>query len=166
MEEKVGVKHRVLFVCLGNICRSPAAEGVMKHIIEREGVSHLFEVDSAGIQGYHSGESADKRMIVAGRERGYNFTSISRKFNRNEDFKKFDYIIGMDHDNVAALKGLAECDSELAKIHIMTSFNVDRDDSFVPDPYYGGEAGFYNVIDIVEDCCLGIVEHLCPKKNK
>ncbi len=156
MEEIKGKKYKILFVCLGNICRSPAAEGIMKKIVSQKGADGLFEIDSAGLYGGHSGEKADKRMRAVGKDRGYDFTSISRQVDAESDFKHFDYVIAMDYDNVSGLKRLTNDSDELQKIDIITNYNVQRNDKYVPDPYYGGTNGFHEVIDILEDCCEGL----------
>lgn len=153
-------KKKILFVCLGNICRSPSAEAIMKKKVDEAGLSHLIEIDSAGITGYHQGDSADSRMIRHARERGYELTSISRQIRRHSDFKDFDYIIGMDAQNMSDLNSLVANEEERKKLHLMTDFSHNKKHDSVPDPYYGGTSGFYLVIDILEDACDGLLEHL------
>ena len=151
---------KILFVCLGNICRSPSAEGVFKHIVETRGLAARFEIDSAGTHAYHVGEPTDKRMKTHALKRGYNLTSISRKFNPNTDFEYFDLIIGMDDENIRNLKIEARNDADLMKIHKMTDYRKSFKYDEIPDPYYGGAEGFELVIDLLEDSCEGLLEKL------
>ncbi len=152
-------KIRVLFVCLGNICRSPMAEGVFSKIVEDQGKENGFEIDSAGMAGYHAGELADSRMRAHAGKRGYNLTHRSRQVKK-EDFDRFDYIIGMDEQNIRGLKQLALTPEHTGKIYRMTDFCKRMTDTEVPDPYYGGDAGFEYVIDLLEDSCHGLYEFL------
>ena len=136
-------KKKILFVCLGNICRSSSAEGVMKHLIEQAGREDEFVIDSAGILSYHQGELPDSRMCAHAARRGYNLTHRSRPV-RTDDFYNFDLIIGMD---------------EWKKIHRMTEYCTKFTHAdHVPDPYYGGAEGFEYVLDVLEDACAGLLE--------
>lgn len=152
--------NKIVFVCLGNICRSPSAEGVFKHIVEHHGLSGQFEIDSAGTQAYHVGEGADKRMISHAAKRGYKLTSIARKFNPNTDFDYFDLIIGMDNENISVLKSKTRTAADIQKIHKMTDFRKEYKYDEIPDPYYGGAEGFELVLDLLEDSCEGLLEKL------
>lgn len=143
---------RVLFVCMGNICRSPAAEGVFKKLVKSENLDKLIEVDSAGTIEYHSGELPDTRMRKHALQRGYDLTSRARQFNPAKDFDEFDYIVTMDDDNYSNIMDLDKNNLYKRKIFKMTSFSSDKSVSKVPDPYYGGSEGFENVLDILEDC--------------
>jgi len=145
----------ILFVCLGNICRSPMAEGIFTGILKREGETANFIIDSAGLLSYHQGELADSRMRFYASKRGYTLTHHSRPFSR-KDFDKFDMIIGMDDQNIAGLKQLAMTQEEDAKIYRMTDFCRNIKATHIPDPYYGGEQGFDNVIDLLLDACEGL----------
>jgi protein-tyrosine phosphatase len=151
---------RILFVCMGNICRSPSAEAVFTGLANKNGFKNRFEVDSAGTIAYHAGEKADRRMQSHASKRGYHLTSISRKFNAQTDFDNFDLIIGMDDENVASLKKFARNDSDLQKIYKMTDFSKEWNYDEIPDPYYGGEEGFELVLDLLEDSCEGLLEKL------
>ncbi|MCY1718760.1 low molecular weight phosphotyrosine protein phosphatase [Prolixibacteraceae bacterium Z1-6] len=153
-------KTKILFVCMGNICRSPSAEAVFTGLVKNNGFAKKFEIDSAGTIGYHAGESADRRMQTHATKRGYNLTSISRAVNPDTDFDYFDMIIGMDDENMHALKQMARNDADLKKLYKMTDFSLEMKYSEVPDPYYGGDAGFELVLDLLEDSCQGLLEHV------
>ena len=147
---------KILFVCMGNICRSAAAEAVMKSFLEKRGEADGFFVDSAGIIDYHTGERADARMRSAAAARGYNVDSIARQV---------DIIVAMDNSNVAALKRVAADAGQMAKIHKLTEFlsqekRIKYKMDEVPDPYYGGPKGFELVLDMLEEAMPGIIGHL------
>ena len=151
---------KILFVCLGNICRSPSAEAVFTGIVKKEGLAKYFEIDSAGTSGWHAGEPADQRMQTHAIKRGYNLTSRSRKFDPHSDFDYFDMIIGMDDANVDTLRRMAQNANDLAKIYKMTDFAQQFDYDEVPDPYYGGASGFELVLDLLEDTCKGLLKEI------
>lgn len=151
---------KVLFVCLGNICRSPAAETVFNALISKNGLEKELLCDSAGTAAYHAGEPADYRMRQAAKKRSYQVTSISRPVNPKSDFARFDYIIAMDRQNLRDLKTMAQNDSDRKKIFLMTEFSSSGKFDSVPDPYYGGDAGFELVLDILEDACEGLLRHI------
>lgn len=151
-------RKKILFVCMGNICRSPAAEGVFKSFVKDEGFEDFFEIDSCGTIGYHSGEQPDERMKNHARKRGYNLVHAARKFNPMRDFDYFDYIITMDDANFANIKQLAKNERHLIKVHKLVEFNRKINAPTVPDPYYGGSRGFENVLDILEDASHGLIE--------
>lgn len=149
-------KYKILFVCLGNICRSPSAEAVMKKLVKDAGMEDRFLIDSAGIIGYHEGEPADPRMRAHAIRRGYRLDSISRPV-RTQDFYDFDLIIGMDNRNVDDLKEMApDLDSE-KKVHQMMEYATNRLYDYVPDSYYSGAEGFELVLDLLEDACRGLL---------
>ncbi|MCD7851807.1 MAG: low molecular weight phosphotyrosine protein phosphatase [Parabacteroides sp.] len=158
MEEKKG-KYKILFVCLGNICRSPSAEAVMKKLVQDAGLSDRIKVDSAGIIGYHEGERADPRMRAHAARRGYKLDSISRPV-RTEDFFDFDLIIGMDNRNIDDLRQKAPDLETVAKIHQMTEYSRNKLYDYVLDPYYSGAEGFELVLDLLEDACAGLLSSL------
>ena len=147
---------KILFVCLGNICRSCTAEEVMRTILKREGLEKAIEVDSAGLISYHQGEQADPRMRAHASRRGYHITHLSRPVCMS-DFEEFDLILGMDDSNISRLHELAPSLEAEEKIHRMTEYCTHIPADHVPDPYYGGAQGFENVIDILEDACEGLL---------
>lgn len=152
-------KYKILFVCLGNICRSPAAQTVMQHLVDKAGRTAEFELDSAGVSGYHEGEQADQRMRMHAIRRGLGITHLSRPL-RDTDFRHFDLILGMDDRNMDSLQRRSpdlQCD---AKLHRMTDYCRRMQADHVPDPYYGGAEGFEQVLDILEDACQGLLESL------
>jgi protein-tyrosine phosphatase len=154
--------RKILFVCLGNICRSPAAEAVMIHALEEAGLSDKVFCDSAGTQGYHSGEPADRRMRSAGTRRGLKVSSIARQVSPLQDFREYDFIIAMDESNYRNLKSLGdEVGIDLSqKLLRMCDFCIERTEKEVPDPYYGGEDGFENVLDLLKDASTGLMAHI------
>lgn len=151
---------QILFVCLGNICRSPSAEAVFNSLIEKNGLENELSCDSAGTAAYHTGEPADYRMRQIGLKRGYRLTSIARSVDADSDFDRFDYIIGMDKQNMRDLRNMARNESDRKKIFLMTDFCANQRYESVPDPYFGGSAGFELVLDILEDACYGLLRKL------
>ncbi len=151
---------KILFVCLGNICRSPTAEGVMLHLVKEAGLEEKIKVDSAGTSSFHVGEESDPRSRLYAQKRGVILTSISRQFNPKKDFKEFDYILAMDEKNINDLKKLDESNKYFQKVHLITNFCQKGKYEKVPDPYYTGERGFELVLDILEDACSGLMEKL------
>ncbi len=156
-------KIRLLFVCLGNICRSPAAEGIMKKIVDKNDLQDIIEVDSAGTSGWHEGDLPDERMRAHGERRGYDFSSRARKFTKN-DFDLFDYIIVMDDSNYNNVKSLANSNEQVEKIRMMTDFTVQNTHhNYIPDPYYGDVSGFELVLDLLEDASEGLLQAIKKK---
>ena len=153
-------KNKILFVCLGNICRSPSAEAVFKGLVKKEGFEDQFEIDSAGTGGWHVGEPADKRMQKHAIQRNYSLDSISRQFDPEIDFDRFDMIIAMDDENVATLRDWARNGNDADNIRKITDFRQTWQYDEVPDPYYGGEEGFELVLDLLEDSCEGLLEKM------
>lgn len=153
-------KHRLLFVCLGNICRSPAAEGVMKAKVRNAGLESEFAIDSAGIGNWHVGQLPDGRMRERGACRGYRFDSRARQI-RQSDFNDFDLILVMDSDNYRNVVALAPTEEARKKVRMLTDYLVGyRGTDVVPDPYYGGIKDFDYALDLIEDACGGLLEEL------
>mgnify|MGYP001040521365 FL=1 len=151
---------KVLFVCLGNICRSPAAETIFQDKINKRGIAHRYKIDSAGLINAHAGNKADPRMRKHASQRGYDITHRARQFNPEIDFDAFDYIIGMDDSNIAALKSMTESKRKLAKISKMSDYCTIFKETEIPDPYYGGSEGFEYVLDLLEDACDSLLMKL------
>ena len=150
---------RVLFVCLGNICRSPTAEGVFTHIVEQENESDWIEIDSAGTHAYHVGSSPDHRARKAAKNRGINLDQLRGRQAIVDDFDEFDYILAMDDENYENLLLIAPHDKQ-HKVKMFLSYSDNFDETEVPDPYYGGDRGFEHVLDLVEDASRGLLNHL------
>jgi len=150
---------RVLFVCMGNICRSPTAEGVFKHLVAAEGLSDRIESDSAGTHDYHVGDPPDSRSQAAAALRGYDLSLLRARQVRVEDFADFDYVLAMDEAKHAALRKLSPKPS-LACVKLFLDFAAGSGRREVPDPYYGGTQGFEEVLDLVEDAARGLLEHI------
>lgn len=151
-------KISILFVCMGNICRSPTAEGVFRHFVVSAAMEEHIEIDSAGTHAYHGGEPADRRAIAAAEQRGYSLTEIRARKVVDEDFEKFDYILAMDRDNLASLSDQSSPQQQ-HKLRLFLDFSESNDDE-IPDPYYGGAAGFERVLDLVEEASRGLLETL------
>ena len=149
----------ILFVCLGNICRSCTAEEIMRHYVRKAGLEHEILLDSAGLIDYHEGEPADPRMRAHAARRGYNISHLSHPV-KYDDFFRFDLLVGMDDRNVDKLKAMAPGLEEERKVVPMADFCRTKVIDHVPDPYYGGASGFENVMDILEDACGGLLEDL------
>ncbi len=153
---------RVLFVCLGNICRSPAAEGVFLHLLAQADASDRFVVDSAGTGGWHVGKAADRRMREAASRRGIALTSRARQLEL-ADLRLFDHILTMDASNLAHVQALAKeghGGGQQARIEPLVGYCSRFDAHEVPDPYFGGEEGFEHVLDLLEDACAGLLQAL------
>lgn len=151
--------YRVLFVCLGNICRSPAAEGILKRMVKEKELEDKITVDSAGTSGYHDGDLPDPRMRQHGMRRGYKFDSVSRRFTR-KDFDNFDVILAMDDSNYHNILRLASDLESEKKVHRMVEFSRKYGNDHIPDPYYSGADGFELVLDLLEDACEGLLEEM------
>jgi len=155
-------KIRILFVCLGNICRSPAAEGVMRAVVGEHDDDSRWLIDSAGTGGWHVGDLPDKRMRVHARRRGYELTHICRQV-RESDFDNFDLIIGMDDNNISTLRRMAPTPEAEAKVTPMAHFVTKAMRCYaIPDPYYEGAEGFELVLDLLEDGCRNLYKLLTP----
>lgn len=149
----------VLFVCMGNICRSPTAHGVFKRKLMDAGIAHQVKVDSAGTHNYHPGSPPDARSQIHAEKRGYDLSDLRARQITDNDFVDYDLILVMDWDNLALVQD--ECPSEhLTKVRRLTEFCLVHDTPVVPDPYYGGTQAFDEVLDLVEDACEGLLRHV------
>lgn len=147
---------KILFVCLGNICRSPSAENIMNHLIKEQGKSDSIICDSAGTANYHSGSSPDRRMAVAAQKQGITLLGKARQFTK-KDFAEFDLILAMDKSNYRDILALDPEQKYRDKVKMMCDFCTSFSDREVPDPYYGGVDGFDYVIDLLIDACKGLL---------
>lgn len=150
---------RVLFVCMGNICRSPTAHGVFRHMVAAAGLADQVRVDSAGTHNYHPGEPPDERSQRHALQRGYALADLRARQITEADFAQFDLVLAMDWDNLALAQDLCP-PAHLAKVKRLTEFCVRLSSPVVPDPYYGGAQGFSEVLDLVEDACEGLLQHV------
>jgi protein-tyrosine phosphatase len=152
--------YRILFVCLGNICRSPTAEGVMRALVREAGLHERIELDSAGTGSWHIDEPPDARATAAARERGVELEGRARQVER-ADFAGFDLIVAMDRSNLADLRRIAPDDAARAKLRLLRDFDPSADgEADVPDPYHGGSRGFDDVFDLVRDSCAALLAEL------
>jgi protein-tyrosine phosphatase len=151
--------YRVLFVCMGNICRSPTAHAVLRERVRREGLAGRVHVDSAATHDYHPGEPPDPRSQRHARRRGYDLSDLRARVLEDADFERADLILPMDEGNRAS--ALARCPAvHQPKLRLLTGFCRRHRSASVPDPYYGGEAGFEHVLDLIEDACDGVLDHV------
>ena len=148
---------KVLFVCMGNICRSPTAHGVFESLVNSEGMARHIEIDSAGTHAYHVGESPDSRASQSADRRGYDLSYIRARRVEVSDFDYFDYIIAMDMDNYNILTSMAPRRHK-DKVELFLDYAPHRQENEVPDPYYGGAHGFEHVLDLVEDASQGLLQ--------
>ena len=151
--------YQLLFVCLGNICRSPSAENIMNHLIQQNGLGDRIQCDSAGTSSYHIGSPPDRRMNAAAKKRGISLQGSARQFT-TADFEEFDLILAMDRDNYENICALDRAGTFRPKVRLMCDFCTRHSLKEVPDPYYGGEAGFDQVIDLLFDACEGLLAHV------
>jgi protein-tyrosine phosphatase len=155
-------KTRVLFVCMGNICRSPTAEAVFKRCVQSAGLAEQIESDSAGTHDYHVGEAPDLRAQAVASRRGYDMGDLRARQIRRDDFDAFDYVLAMDEVNLRRLERL--CPQQHArKLKLFLEFGDDPSQREVPDPYYGNDQGFERVLDMVERAAQGLLRHLRDK---
>jgi protein-tyrosine phosphatase len=155
---------RLLFVCLGNICRSPTAEGVMRALVEEAGMQESIELDSAGTGAWHVGNPPDARAVAAARTRGVALEGAARQV-RQEDFDDFDLVLAMDRSNLSDLQEMAGGDERRAKVRLLREFDpagAADEDLEVPDPYYGAAGGFDEVLDLVQAACAGLLARIGP----
>ncbi|SET20241.1 protein tyrosine phosphatase [Nitrosomonas marina] len=155
---------KVLFVCMGNICRSPTADAVFRHTVKKANLEHAFSVDSAGTHAYHVGNPPDRRAQGAAMRRGYQMNDLRARKVHPDDFAKFDYILAMDHENLSILQ--QRCPDRFShKLELMMHYSKGvYSNHEVPDPYFGGDQGFETVLDMIEEASLGLLEHVCNYK--
>lgn len=149
---------KVLFVCLGNICRSPTAEGVFRRALEQAGLADDVEIDSCGVGSWHVGKAPDARAQQAALSRGIDLSSLRARQLTEQDFAEFDYVLGMDQDNLRAMREL-KTDNSRAHVGLFLDF-AGTPGAEVPDPYYGGDEGFENVLTMIETASAGLIQHL------
>ena len=158
------MKMKLLFICLGNICRSPAAEGIMRQMVEERALSNDIIVDSAGIGSWHVGEMPDPRMRKHAARRGYDLSPLSARQFRSDDFQKFDYIIVMDEENYHDVMARGGVYADARKVLRMKDYFIRyKGQQSVPDPYYGGAEGFERAFNLIEDGCEGLLKDLVNK---
>lgn len=150
---------QVLFVCLGNICRSPTADAVMRAKVKAAGLEHLIQVDSAGTANWHEGKQPDARSIEKAALRGYDLTPLRARQVQVEDFDAFDYVLAMDESNLADLNALKPAAARTAPQLFLREFGSTSEHQ-VPDPYYGGDDGFEHVLDLLEAACSQLLNHI------
>ncbi|MBC7882595.1 MAG: low molecular weight phosphotyrosine protein phosphatase [Anaerolineae bacterium] len=157
--------EKLLFVCMGNICRSPTAEGIMVHLLQEAGLESQFECDSAGTTGHHVGSPPDRRMQASAQAAGITLRGRSRKFVV-ADFERFDRILAMDRDNYEDMLALDPAGRYAHKVKMICDYCTEHTDKEVPDPYYGGDAGFRYVIALLKDACSGLLETLRVESSR
>ena len=151
--------RRVLFVCLGNICRSPTAEAVFRDLLRRERVEHAFEADSAGTHAYHVGSAPDARTVAAARRRGIDMSALRARIVEPVDFERFELLLAMDEQNYRHLLAMAP-PGRRDRVRLFLEFAPEQERREVPDPYYGGATGFEDVLDLVEEAARGLLAEL------
>lgn len=152
-------KIKVIFVCLGNICRSPTAEGVFRHLVQQEGHNNWISTESAGTHAYHIGEQPDRRAQQTALSRGVDLSDLRGRKAVANDFNEFDYILAMDDENYQNLKAISPAGLE-DKLSLFLDFSKEYSETQVPDPYYGGDQGFEHVFDLVESASRGLLEDI------
>lgn len=153
----LAMNTRVLFVCMGNICRSPMAEGVFRHLVRQAGLDDIVKVASAGTHAFHAGETPDKRAQAAAAKRGFDISDLRAKRVKESDFDDFDLILAMDWDNLSAMQQIAPKRAH-HKLQLLMRFATEHETATIPDPYYGNVQGFEQVLDYIEDACAGLLE--------
>lgn len=155
---------RILFLCMGNICRSPAAHCVLQHLVNQAGLADRFEIESAGTLNYHVGEAPDPRMQTSLRQRNIPIIGKARHL-KQADLAHYDYILAMDLDNLAGAQQLDISGQFASKIQLFSTYCSKFTEREIPDPYYGGDRGFEHVLDLVEDGCQGLLSHIQSLEN-
>ena len=155
---------RILFVCMGNICRSPTAEGVFRHLLSERHADLAVEIDSAGTHDYHVGNPPDARSIAAARRRGIDLSGLRARSVQPQDFEWFDLILAMDEQNLEELRRRAD-PAQVHRLRLMMDYAPDAGRRAVPDPYYGGPQGFEEVLDLLEMAAQGLLQELLSRKS-
>lgn len=155
---------RILMVCMGNICRSPLAEGVVRHLADKAGMDAFIEVDSAGTLAYHAGEQPDPRARKVAASRGYDLSKIRARRVADDDFSHFDLVLAMDRQNLAALERVCP-EEHLHKLRLFMDYADNCEQDEIPDPYYGGPDGFEHVLDLCEAAARGLIASIAGRKG-
>lgn len=158
-------KISVIFICMGNICRSPTAEAVFRHHAEQEGLADVLYADSAGTHDYHIGDAPDVRTQRAAEKRGYAMSGLRGRQVVADDFERFDYVLAMDAANLANLQRLRPCNAK-SHLGLFLDFAQHYSEREVPDPYFGGGEGFEQVLDLIEDAAHGLLQHIRPQLRR
>jgi len=153
----MAMNTRVLFVCMGNICRSPMAEGVFRHLVRQAGLEQIVAVESAGTHAFHVGEAPDRRAQAIASKRGYDISDLRARQVRPADFERYDLVLAMDWDNLSMLQGIAP-KSAHHKLQLLMRFATEHESATIPDPYYGAQQGFEQALEFIEDACSGLLE--------
>ena len=153
----MAMNTRVLFVCMGNICRSPMAEGVFRQLVRQAGLDEVVKVESAGTHAFHAGEAPDKRAQGTSAKRGYDISDLRARRVDEGDFERFDLILAMDWDNLSLLQQMAPKRAH-HKLQLLMRFATEHESATIPDPYYGAQQGFDQALDLIEDACAGLLE--------
>ena len=155
---------RILMVCMGNICRSPLAEGVVRHLADKAGMDAFIEVDSAGTLAYHAGEQPDPRARKVAASRGYDLSKMRARRVADDDFSHFDLVLAMDRQNLAALERVCP-EEHLHKLRLFMDYADNCEQDEIPDPYYGGPDGFEHVLDLCEAAARGLIASIAGRKG-
>jgi protein-tyrosine phosphatase len=167
LQDPQQMKMRILFICLGNICRSPAAQTVMQAMVDGKGLSDRYDIDSAGIGNWHVGQLADPRMRHTAKTRGYDITHRARQFDAERDFERFDLIVTMDPENYRRITSMAHNRAERRRVVAMADYLRDHRGAFsVPDPYYGSQRDFDHALDLIEDGCAGLLAEIERRRGE
>jgi protein-tyrosine phosphatase len=153
----MAMNTRVLFVCMGNICRSPMAEGVFRHMVRQAGLDDIVKVDSAGTHAFHAGETPDKRAQAIAAKRGFDIADLRARQVQDKDFEAYDLILAMDWDNLGLLQQIAPKNAH-HKLQLLMRFATEHESATIPDPYYGAQQGFEQAFDFIEDACAGLLD--------
>ncbi len=153
----LAMNTRILFVCMGNICRSPMAEGVFRHLVRQAGLDDVGKVASAGTHAFHAGEAPDKRAQAVAAKRGFDISDLKAARVKEKDFDEFDMILAMDWDNLSLLQQMAPKRTH-HKLQLLMRFATEHETATIPDPYYGNAQGFEQVLDYIEDACNGLLK--------